>query len=657
MNHPDRSGAVANRSSIPRWPLPVAGLVLVLVLVLAIDDPAGAQAFRRYPAEEWHRCESVSFASFSADEQRVLFTSDRTGVPNLYVAGAGGGEPKALTSSTTDSIRGLAFFPGDDRAVYAADRGGDERDHVFVRELDGSVLDLTPGEDLKALWFGFGADEKTIWIATNGRDPKHFDLWRYRDAAAPAAAGKDPAARYPRELVFQNDGGFMIGGVSLDGRWLALEKIESAADGDLYLVDLAAETKTPRLVTKHDGEATHAFGAFAPDGRTLWYLSNKDSEWERLWSFDLAKDRHELALDAGWDVASVSFSRNGRYRVVTVNEDARTRMTVTDLQARREVEIPESITGEASGAAFSRSARYLALTVGSDVSPPDIHVVNVADGGTARLTRALSPAIDPAHLAASVGIRYPSFDGREIPALLYKPWTATLSRRAPAVVLVHGGPGGQSRAGWDAEIQALVNHGIGVLAVNNRGSSGYGKTFFHLDDRNHGDGDLKDCIAGRKYLEELGWVDPARVGIMGGSYGGFMVAAALTLEPDAFACGVNLFGVTNWLRTLRNIPPWWEAYRKALYREMGDPETDAERLARISPVLHADRIKKPLLVVQGVNDPRVPRVESDDLVAAVRKNGVPVEYVLFADEGHGFTKTKNRVTALKATIEFLNKRL
>ena len=237
--------------------------------------------------------------------------------------------------------------------------------------------------------------------------------------------------------------------------------------------------------------------------------------------------------------------------------------------------------------------------------------------------------------------------------MLYRPHSASADNPVPALVWVHGGPGGQSRKGYRAIIQHLVNHGYAVLAVNNRGSSGYGKTFYHMDDKKHGDVDLKDCVWGRRYLESLDWIDGSKVGIIGGSYGGYMVAAALTFEPDAFDVGIDVFGVTNWLRTLSNIPPWWESFKESLYDELGDPATDEERLHRISPLFHASNITKPLLVVQGANDPRVLQVESDEIVEAVRNNDVPVEYVIFPDEGHGFKSKANRITASDKYVEFL----
>jgi dipeptidyl aminopeptidase/acylaminoacyl peptidase len=195
------------------------------------------------------------------------------------------------------------------------------------------------------------------------------------------------------------------------------------------------------------------------------------------------------------------------------------------------------------------------------------------------------------------------------------------------------------------------------LCVNNRGSSGYGKSFYAADDLKHGNEDLKDCIAGKKYLQTLATIDTSKIGILGGSYGGYMVMAALTFAPEEFAVGVNYFGVTNWLRTLKSIPPWWASFRDALYKELGDPVKDSVALYNKSPLFHANKIKRPFIVLQGSNDPRVLQVESDEMVAAARKNGVPVEYVVFPDEGHGFVKKENIIKGTEEVLKFLDKHL
>jgi dipeptidyl aminopeptidase/acylaminoacyl peptidase len=286
-----------------------------------------------------------------------------------------------------------------------------------------------------------------------------------------------------------------------------------------------------------------------------------------------------------------------------------------------------------------------------------VYLVDLGAGRSSRLTQALNPQIKESDLVATQVVRYKSADGVEIPSILYRPRIASATTKVPALVWVHGGPGGQSRTGYSAQIQHLVNHGYAVLAANNRGSSGYGKTFFHMDDKRHGEVDLQDIVAGKTYLASQDWVDDARIGIIGGSYGGYMVGAALAFEPDVFAVGINIFGVMNWVRTLQSIPPWWASFKESLYDEMGDPATDGERHRRISPLFHAKNIKVPLLVVQGANDPRVLKVESDEIVAAVKANNVPVEYVLFPDEGHGFTKRENRIKASDAYVTFLDKHL
>jgi dipeptidyl aminopeptidase/acylaminoacyl peptidase len=306
---------------------------------------------------------------------------------------------------------------------------------------------------------------------------------------------------------------------------------------------------------------------------------------------------------------------------------------------------------------ISDSEKRVAFYVNGDRSPSNLYFSDLGAKAPVRLTNSLSPEIDPGDLVDSEVVRFQSFDGMVIPSIYYKPQQANAQSRVPALVWVHGGPGDQTRKGYSATIQYLVNHGYAVLGINNRGSSGYGKTFYTADDRKHGKEPLWDCVEGRKYLARLPYVDPARIGIIGGSYGGYMVLAALAYKPDDFTVGVDLFGVSNWIRTLESIPKWWESFRLSLYKEIGDPEKDKEMLREISPLFHAGNIRRPLLVLQGANDPRVLKSESDDIVAAVKKNGVPVEYIVFPDEGHGFTKKKNQIEGYGAILKFLDKYL
>lgn len=579
--------------------------------------------------------------AFSHDGMSILMNSDKSGVFNAYALPVSGGDPALLTDSTDNAIFGVSWFPEDDRILYTYDSGGNELNHVVVREVDGSYGDLTPGDDLKAGFLGWSDDGQSFYLVTTERNQRSFDVYRYRTDG------------YERELVFENPG-FSVNSISGDERWLALDKPRTSADSDVYLVDLESDDKEPMLITGHDGNIAYGALGFTPDSRFLSYSTDEFGEFNQAWQYDLESGEKSLLAKADWDVWYVSFSPAGRYRVTGVNADASTEVTLRDLRSGKDFELPGLPPGDLNNIRFFSDDSMVALIVNADNSPSNIHVVDLETGTSRQLTDALNPAIDASHLVRNNVVRYPSFDGLEIPGILYKPRNASPDNPAPALVWVHGGPGGQSRTGYSATIQHLVNHGYAILAANNRGSSGYGKTFFHMDDRRHGEEDLQDIVYGRRYLESLDWVDGDKVGIIGGSYGGYMVAAALAFEPETFDVGINIFGVTNWVRTLESIPPWWEDFKEALYDEMGDPAVDAERHRRISPLFHADNIVRPLLVVQGANDPRVLQIESDELVAAVQANEVPVEYVVFADEGHGFRKRENRIAASEAYLKFLN---
>jgi dipeptidyl aminopeptidase/acylaminoacyl peptidase len=638
--------------------LSLCAIPMLLLLVAcgekATPPPAAATsepepAIVRYSAEAFYETTTYGLPAesghaFSPDGKKLLISSDESGVFNVYALPVDGGEAVPLTASTDNAMFAVSWFPEDERVLFTFDQGGNELDHVVVRETDGELRDLTPGENLKADFLGWAGDGADFYLVTTERDQRNFDVYRYA------------TADYARELVFENPG-FQVAEISSDGRWLALEKPRTSADSDVYVVDMAAAAPEPVLVTPHQGNVAHGIYAITPDNEKLVYSTNEHGEFNQAWMHDLLSGEKAPLVEAAWDVSYVSYSTNGRYRVVGVNADARTEVTITDTLNETPLALPELPPGDLRNVRFDFDQRQVALIVNADNSPSNIWHIDL-EGGTARqLTDALNPEIDPAHLVASEIVRYPSFDGLEIPAVLYKPHGASATNPAPALVWVHGGPGGQTRTGYSATIQHLVNHGYAVLGANNRGSSGYGKTFFHLDDKRHGEEDLQDIVQGRKYLESLDWVDGERVGVIGGSYGGYMVAAALAFEPEAFDVGIDIFGVTNWVRTLESIPPWWESFKEALYDEMGDPATDAERHRRISPLFHADNIVKPMLVVQGANDPRVLQVESDELVEAVRANEVPVEYIVFPDEGHGFTKKSNRIAASEAYVHFLDRYL
>lgn len=596
---------------------------------------------RQYTIEQFLNNASIAGGVFSPAETKMLFSSDASGVWNVYEVPAAGGTPRQLTDSA-DTTFAISYFPGDERILLRRDQGGNEIYHIYLREPDGSVKDLTPAANARSLFTGWAHDLKSFYFESNARDPKFMDLYEMDIATLKA------------RMIHRNDGGYNYGPISNDERRMVLTKVHTGHDNDLYLYDFGSR-KTTHL-TPHQGDVNYFPAAFSPDGGSLYYTTDEQSEFRYLVKRNLETNETQAVEKPYWDVMFAGLSWNGTYLYLGVNRDARTEIKVYDTDAMKPVALPALPAGDITGIEFSRSEKRIGFHHSGSRTPRDLHVYDLETKRHVKLTDARNPEIDPADLVDAQVVRFKSFDGIEIPALLYRPHQAD-GIKAPALVEVHGGPGGQSRIGYDPLIQFLVNHGYAILQVNNRGSSGYGKTFYRADDRKHGREDLMDCVKGKEYLALTGFVDPGRIGIMGGSYGGYMVLAALAFQPDAFLVGVDIFGVANWVRTLRSIPPWWTAFRDALYAELGNPETDEEYLRSISPLFHASNITKPLIVLQGANDPRVLKVESDEIVEAVRKNGVPVEYVVFDDEGHGFTKKANKVKGYQAVLNFLAKHL
>ena len=604
--------------------------------------PAKKTTPKQYTIEQFMATTRVGGSAFSADEKSILFHSNKTGIFNVYSVPVSGGDAKQLTNSTKQSTYIVAAFPNDARFLYRHDMGGNENEHLYLRELDGSERDLTPGEKTKANFLGWSFDRQSFLFSTNTRNPKFFDIFVMR------------ITDLKPTLLYQDETGFDFGAISNDKRFIAFHKSgNTTSDSDIYLY--STETKEMKNITAHHDEAENDPQTFDKDSKYLYFISNEGTDFKYIARFGLTSGEREIVEKAPWDVSYIEFSKNGKYRVVAANEDARTHLKITEETTGTAIELPSLPEGDITGVDISDSEKLMAFYVDASRSPANLYVYDFASGKANRLTSSLNPEINPDDLVDGKVVRFKSFDGLEIPAILYQPNGASASNKVPSIVMVHGGPGGQARMPYSAYRQYLVNHGYAILDVNNRGSSGYGKKFFTADDHKHGREPLWDCVEAKKFLNSLGYVELNKIAIMGGSYGGYMVLAALAFKPEEFAVGVDIFGVSNWVRTLQSIPPYWEAQRKSLYTEIGNPDTELDYLREISPLFHADKITKPLIVLQGKNDPRVIKPESDEIVDAIKKKGGVVEYVIFDDEGHGFTKKENEQRAYEAILDFLDK--
>lgn len=609
-------------------------LITVFFLVISCTD---TQNIQQYSIETLMSNNRSSGGYFSKDADKLIYSSDKSGIFNIYEVDLSTNEETQLTDSKEESFFVRGYSPNTGEVIYSADKGGNENSHIYlIRE--GNSIDLTPGENTKASYVGWTNDELGMYIISNSRDPRFFDLY------------KIDIVTLESEMVFKNDSGYNLNSISNNDRYLVLSLNLSRSEQKLFLYDV----KSKQQVEISNQAANFSGQNFDKNDENYFYTTNYDSEFYYLMSYNLKNGERSTVYKTNWDVAFSYLSKNNSYRVIAVNEDAQNKLTIKNMSDQSDLNLIGFENMNINSVGFSDDEKLLRVSAGSPNSPGDIYTYELSTNKLNKITSNLNSNVNPKDLVNAEVIRYESFDGLEIPAILYKPHSASKKNKVPALVWVHGGPGGQSRIGYRALIQYLVNHGYAILAVNNRGSSGYGKTFYSLDDLNHGEGDLQDCVWGKKWLQDQDYINPDKIGIIGGSYGGFMTMAAMTFEPEEFKVGVNIYGVTNWIRTLRSIPAYWESTRESLYKEMGNPYTeDSLRLYNISPLFHAKNIKNPVMVLQGANDPRVLQIESDEMVQEARDAGAYVEYVLFEDAGHGFIKKEQQIEGNEKILTFL----
>ncbi|HSR52081.1 MAG TPA: S9 family peptidase [Acidobacteriota bacterium] len=616
-----------------------AALAAGVLWICGCDKGGEPTNLERYRAEQFVEAKEIRGGKFSPDARQVLFAAKNDkGVFNAYVADVDGGDPRALTDSLQEHFP-LAFFPRDRRLLLGRYAEEGRAWHLFLLTPEGDERDLTPDALTSVEFQGFSRDLKSLYYIANPRDDKKFDLYEM------------DVETLQCRLLFANDGGFVVGPVSDDRRYVAVHKLHTSYDSDFYVWD--REQKVLKHLSAATGEVYFKPLTFGVGNHDLYYLSDEGSQFNYLMRLDLDSGRGGKVEEADWDILFAEFSRTGRYRMVGVNNPSGTELRVYATASGERLSLRGLPRGQVMHVDLSHDESRMALLVNEARSPANVWVYDFESGESRQLTRALPESIDSRQLVEPEVVYFPSYDGLEIPGLFYRPRGLEEGAKVPGLVFTHGGPGGQFRVRFWPLVQYLVNQGYAVLQVNNRGSHGYGKTFASLDDRRHGKEDLKDCLAGKRFLIESGLVEPDHIGIIGGSYGGFLVLSALAFHPGEFRVGVDLFGVVNWIGTLTSIPPWQESMRQAIYTEVGDPEEDAEYLKSISPLYHADKIRSPLLVVQGGKDPRVSAEETEELVAAVKHGGTPVEYLLFPNEEHIVSRPENRIKLYKTVLKFL----
>ena len=614
-------------------------ILTTLIIVFLGCQSSSKKQVNKYDINDFFNNISVYGGSFSSDEERLIYSSNESGIYNVYEVGISSGTITKLSSSELESFFVQSYVPASNDFIYTADKGGNEINHLYLQKRGGQTIDLTPGENEKSIFFKWSQDNAFLYYLSNKRDSKYFDLY------------KMDIGRQESRMVYENKDNLSLSSISNNEQYLLLSERLTTSENKFYLFDIIKGEK--KEISTAPG--SYSAAGFSNDNKGFYYITDVGKEFTYLNKYDIKTSESTVVFETNWDVMYSYSSKNEKYRIIGINEDGKNSIQVIDSNSNKPIEFPSFENADITGVSFSESEQKIRLSVGSSKMPNDLFVYDMETKSLVKLTNSLNKEIDSKSLVMAEVVRYQSFDDLEIPAIYYKPLIASSQNKVPAMVWVHGGPGGQSRMNFNPLIQYLTNSGYAILAVNNRGSSGYGKNFYKMDDKNHGDKDLQDCIWGKKWLQQQDYIDPERIGIIGGSYGGYMTMAAMTFTPDEFKAGVNIFGVTNWIRTLKSIPPFWEASRKALYNELGDPYSqDSIRLKKISPLFHAKQVKNPVMVLQGANDPRVLQVESDEIVAELKKNEIPVEYVIFEDEGHGFRKKENQIKGYGKIKDFLD---
>ncbi|MCA1728520.1 MAG: S9 family peptidase [Actinobacteria bacterium] len=569
-------------------------------------------------------------ATWSPDGRRVAFLTDITGVPQAWEVPVEGGWPEQLTFHE-ERISSIRYSPVENRLLYGMDAGGNERTQLFLLG-DGEERDLMRAPEAIHYFGGFSPDGGGIAYTATTRNGTDFDVFV-----------QDLPDGEP-EMVWETSGYHTVADWAPDGSFLIVSRHHSNLNNDLYRLDLSSGEAT--LLTPHEEDARFSGARVTPDGSSLFLATDRDGDFMRLARLTLSAGEIEYLTPDDWDVEEVEISRDGRWLAASRNVEGYSDFVLFNGRGRRipGPEIPQGILG---GFEFSPDGNRLAFTLTAPNRNPDAWTIELPDGEPHRLTRSSTAGIPPRTFRRPRVVRYPTFDGREIPALFYEPDT----EGAPVIVNVHGGPESQSRPLFAPVTQYLLGRDYAVLSPNVRGSTGYGKEYTHLDDVHLRMDSVRDLAHAAHWLRNRGH---ERVAVMGGSYGGFMVLAALTEYPELWTAGVDIVGIANMVTFLQNTG----SYRRALREpEYGSLERDHEFLTSISPIHKADKIAAPLIVIHGKNDPRVPVGEAEQIVEKVRENGGTVEYLLYEDEGHGLAKLKNRLDAYPKIATFLDEHL
>ena len=617
-----------------------------------ITDPRSVtsstnSAARPAPIDDLYYTRAVFGPAWSPDGQQIVFTTDISGRLNLWKVLASGGWPIQLTQSDERQYSAV-WSPDGKWIVYQQDHAGDELWDLFAVQSDGGEpVNLTNTPEIREEDPHWSHDGRAIAFSYKPKEGAQYDI-----------ALLDWSARKVRKLTNEREPGYSWNVVawSNDDKAIYANRINPPfTDADVYRIDVS--TGKLENLTPHEGTARFLASSLAPDGRAALLTSDKKNGYMNVALLDLGTKNLSWATDTKWEASSGSFSPDGKSYTYTVNQDGLIDAYLADRVANQVQKLDlspglNSFAGDPTE--FAPQGDRVIVSHEASNQPGDLWIYNLANRRAEQLTFSVVASLRATPLAPAQIVHYKSFDGKMISALLWMPFNLKRDASNPALVLPHGGPTGQRVDYWSPEVQALVSRGYICIAPNPRGSTGYGLDFQKANFQDLGGGDLKDEVSAAEFLKSTGYVDAKKIGITGGSYGGFMTLMAIGKTPDLWAAAVELFGIINWSTMLKSSDPGLNEYLKAL---LGDPAQNARIYEADSPITYIRNARAPLLVLQGDNDPRVPKEEAQQVVDILKKEGRTVDVHYYSNEGHGFVKRENQIDATRRTLDWFDRYL
>jgi dipeptidyl aminopeptidase/acylaminoacyl peptidase len=621
-----------------------------LTAAQAITDPKqiaskpDARVEKNLSIEKLYMTRQVGGATWSPDGKTVAFVSNLSGRNNLWLVPSEGGWPMQLTVSDQRQTQ-PTWSPDGKWIAYMSDYDGDEQWDIFlVSPKTGQVKNLTNTREIAEESPTWSPDGRYLAYMVKPRTSSVFEIDVYdtvlRDVKhLTSGTAKDRMNVAP---IWSTDGKFIV----------YTQEQSKGTDSNVFLVEVEGAQST--LLTPHDGEHRYSANNISPDGKSVLITSNAGDGYDNVGLLEIAGKKIRWLTNDKWEISGESFSPDGKFLTYSANVDGNTDIYLFDVTSgkARALTLPKGVNYAAGRTSpFTRDNSRLLYYHTGPTAPGDFWVYNLADGKSHQLTHSLVGGVRAEDMVEPQLVRYPSKDGKwTISAFVYVPYNLPRNGEHPAIVLVHGGPTAQTMNTFNRFVQYMANQGYFVIAPNYRGSTGYGKEFQQANLFDMGGGDLQDVLAAADWIKQTGYVDPKKLILMGGSYGGYLTMMGVTKAPELWAAGVPIVPFVNWFTEIQNEDP---VLQQSDLATMGDLEKNKTLYEDRSPINFVDRIKAPLYLLAGGNDPRCPKEEAQQVVDAVKKRGGVVEYKVYENEGHGFARVENQIDAYKRVADFL----